>query len=296
MPSASEHWHRKRGHLLHMASHIYYHTGRYEDAALANMRAAAADSDYVGKVAPPGGMAALPMHQHNLRFGLNSALLSGDAAIALKFAREMQAAYPPDRRIFAEAYLALGQFLPVRDMLAMPRPRTSLAAALYHFARGVALARAGNAAAVSAEAGAIAEVQAHGQFGDEDRRVIAMIEVARLTLLGRAAMLRHDWPTAITRYRQAALFADKNEPFADPPFWPWPPRRSLAAALLAGGHAEESRQEAETTLKKWPNDGVTLHVLAEASARLGDPGTPSLAARAKQAWQGSAELLNPALI
>lgn len=284
------------GHMLHMASHIYYHEGRYEAAALANTQAAKADADYVTKVRPPGGMDALPMHQHNLDFGLGSALLSGDAPLAMKFAREMQANYPPTRMVFVRAYLAFGRVLPVSKVLGLAAPKQPLAAAFYHNARGEALARKGDALGVLAEAQGIGDLQHAADFGKQDPRVVAMLEVPRLELVGRAAMLRRDWPAAINAYRAAAVFAEDNDPFADPPLWPWSPRRSLAEALLKNGDAAAARTEAEAALKTRPNDGVTLHVLADAAARLGNPDAARIRIAAKRAWKGSAALLRPPLI
>jgi hypothetical protein len=110
------------GHMLHMASHIYFHTGRYELAVLANEQAAKADWDYVRKVRPLGGMDALPMHAHNLSFGLGAALQSGDVSRALQFAHEIQSGYPADNFVSVRAYLALGRYLPTPDVLALPRP------------------------------------------------------------------------------------------------------------------------------------------------------------------------------
>jgi tetratricopeptide (TPR) repeat protein len=132
------------GHMLHMVSHIDYHTGDYEGAAQANMAAVAADIDYVEKMQPPGGMDALPMHQHNLLFGLVASLISGDKDLALKFADEMQRSSPPESLAFAESYFAFGRFAPALDVLALKEPTASLARGFYHFARGEALVRDNN--------------------------------------------------------------------------------------------------------------------------------------------------------
>lgn len=284
------------GHLLHMASHIYFHTGDYQAAALANETAARADVDYVAKVQPPGGMNALPMHAHNLSYGLGSLLVSGDGRRALAFAREMQAGYAPDDITHVRSYLALGRYLPTAKVLAMPEPAPALAAGFYHFARGEALARDGRADGVAVEIAALERIQRDGQFPAQQKREGAMLEVARLTLVGRAAMLGKDWTAAAAAYRAAALFAEDKEPFADPPLWPWSPRRSLAEALLMSGDAAGAEQEARAALKLWPEDGVALQVLAGALAKRHDPAASSVLAQSKAAWRGPAELTAPAMI
>ena len=287
------------GHLVHMPSHIYYRVGRFEDATTANVRAAAADRAYVAAAHPPGGVPALALHAHNLSFGLAAALMSGDAAAGLDLARRMQAQYPADSFVSIRAYLGLGRYLPADQVLALPPPAPAAARAYLRYARGEARTRQGDAAGVRAEAQAIGALQAQaGSNGlakaPGDAR--AMIEVARLTLLGRASMLQHDWRAAADAYRRAARLREARDPGRDPPTWGWPPRRSLAAALLAAGDAKDAAREAKATLADWPGDGATLRVLGQAQAALHDPAAPQTLAAAARDWRGPAALLAPAML
>ena len=184
------------GHLVHMPSHIYLQVGRYEDAAVANRRAADADAAYVAAVRPPSGLPDFALHAHNLSYGLAGALMSGDAATGLDLAARLQAQYPAGGWLSAHAYLAIGRYAAPDAVLALAAPKPPLAQAFWRYARGEALARRGDAAGVRAEARAIADLQAHARLAlagldGEDR---AMVDLARLTLEGRAAMLAHDWP------------------------------------------------------------------------------------------------------
>ncbi len=278
------------GHLVHMPSHLYYRLGRFEDAGTVNRSAADADRAYVAAVKPPGGLPDFALHAHNLSFGLAGALMSGDGALALDLSRRMQAQYPADSFVYARAYLGLGAYAPVDEVLAL-RAAAPSAQSLLHFARGEAFARRGDAAGVAAETAAIGRLPASPAA---DLRAVS--EVARLTLEGRAAMLRHDWRAAATAYRRAAVLREAKDPGRDPPLWGWPPRRSLSSALLAGGDARGAVREAQATLRDWPGDGATLSVLARAQAALRDPEAPATAAAAVRAWRGSPELLRPELI
>lgn len=286
------------GHLVHMPSHIYYQVGRYEDAAVANRRAADADAAYVAAVRPPSGLPDFALHAHNLSYGLAGALMSGDAATGLDLARRLQAQYPADSWLSARAYLAVGRYAAPDAVLALPAPKPPLAQAFWRYARGEALARRGDGAGVRAEARAIADLQAHARpamakIESEDR---AMVDLARLTLEGRAAMLARDWPAASRAYRAAAALRESRDTGRDPPMWGWPPRRSLAAALLAAGDAAGAAREAKAALAVWPGDGVALTVLARAQAQASDPAAPATAAAAARAWRGPPDLLRPELV
>lgn len=290
------------GHLVHMPSHIYYRVGRFEDAAAANLRAADADAAYVAAVAPPGGIGDFALHAHNLSFGLAGALMSGDGPLALEFARRMRATYPAESFVSARSYLADGRYAPPAAVLALPAPRPApglgLALAYRDYARGEARARLGDPRGVRAEAAAIADLQrrarANGLAADAGTAVT--VEVGRLVLLGRALMLERNWRGAADSYRRAAVLREAKDTGVDPPLWGWPPRRSLAAALLAGGDPAGARREAAASLVRLPGDGAALHVLAQAQAALHDPAAARTAAEAARAWRGGPELLRLELI
>ncbi|WP_353069166.1 hypothetical protein RBB75_00145 [Tunturibacter empetritectus] len=284
------------GHMLHMSSHIDYRTGEYEAAAQANMAAVLADIGYVEKMQPPGGMASIPMHLHNLLFGLVSSLISGDKNLALSFADEMQRSSPPQSLAFAESYLAFGRFLPVEDVLNLKAPDTSLANGFYHFARGEAMIRRNDGIAAGHEAALIEDVHKTGSFEHTDPKIVAMLTVARETLNGQAAIVQKDYVSAVKEYTAAASFAEENDGYRDPPIWPWPPRRSLGEALLLQGHLREARKEIETTLLAMPNDPVSLRVLAEIAGQLLDPQSAGIQEHAAKVWFGSSDLLQPGMI
>ena len=85
------------GHLEHMPAHILQRVGRYEEAAEANRKGAAADLAYLKETAPPD---YYPMYLiHNFQFLASSAGMEGRRAetiAALKDAR----AHIPDELLF----------------------------------------------------------------------------------------------------------------------------------------------------------------------------------------------------
>jgi tetratricopeptide (TPR) repeat protein len=286
----------KSGHLLHMASHIDYHTGNYEAAAQANMAAVAADIEYVEKMQPPGGMNALPMHQHNLLFGLVASLISGDKDLALKFANEMQRSSPPESLAFAESYFAFGRFAPTPDVLNLKAPTASLASAFYHFARGEALIRDNDSHGALQEAEIIENIKKTGSFEHTDPKVVSMLTVALHMLSGRAAMVRKDYATAVKEYSFASSFEAEHDGYRDPQIWPWPPRRSLAEALLLQGNPLGARKEIETTLQAVPDDPISGTVLGAIEEKMRDHPSSSTPEHAGKVWLGPTDSLKPAMI
>ena len=64
------------GHLVHMPAHIYWRVGRYEDAAQANIKAAAVDEEYIAQCNAQGFYPAL-YYPHNIHFLWAAASMSG---------------------------------------------------------------------------------------------------------------------------------------------------------------------------------------------------------------------------
>jgi len=287
-------------HLVHMASHTFFRVGRYEDAAVANAAAIGADGAYLRAAHDPSAQGAVTYHGHDLHFGLAGAMAAGDAPLALRFAAHARFAYPPAiagaegaQLAIGSAYAAYGRYDPAQA-LALPEPGKAarFTAAMRHYARGEAFAAKGDAAAVRAEAARM-DVSDHvyDAMGAWARnQAEAVTKVARLTLLGRAAMLEGDPRGAAASYRAAVAIEDArlSGPGSwDPPPWWFPERRSLAAALLAAGDPTAAVATAREALRKWPREPLTLEVLAKAEEAAGE----GAAARrdleeARRVWRG----------
>ena len=283
-------------HLVHMPSHTFYGIGRYEDAAAANVRAIAADAAYAERVRPPSSDYRTGLLAHNMHFAINSALMRGDGATALSVAGQFRRRYlegrpdPRVRVIGSAVWYADGLHGDPAAVLAIAEPdETSLLhRALRHYARGEAHARQGDAAAVRVEAAAIAAILGGPQasaIGGRAAENLAII--ARHVLEGRAAMLAADPRAAETAYRAAMERQNAAGFGSDPPLWWYSVRRSVAAAVLAGGDAASAREQLLASLEHWPNDALALHALARAEEALGNRAAAAEAlVRARAGWQG----------
>jgi hypothetical protein len=283
-------------HLVHMPSHTYYGIGRYADASAVNIAALAADNAYAAKVKPPPTEYRTALYAHNSHFAIESALIRGDGRTALEISDHYRERYPeatePDylRVTRASTWYAYGLHADVAKVLAMPEPpaKEALMRAMRHYARGEALARRGDAAAVGAEAAAIAKLLAGPQgraLGSKP--VESLVEVARHVLDGRAAMLRNDPAAAAAAYRKAMTKQEAAGFDRDPPpFW-YSVRRSLAAAMIASGEHRSARGQLLASLQKWPNDPLAHYALAQAEQGLGMKAEAAASlARAKAIWAG----------
>jgi len=265
-------------HLVHMPSHTFYQIGRYRDAALANLDAIEVDQASITATGAKTSPWNIPYYGHNVRYALGGAMMAGEAAAALKIAdhyletpaEEVKAGGPWAQTGVASAWFAVGRYTDPDKVLAMSGPGKDLpiVRAMWRYGRGEAQARKGNRLGVLAEAALM-------RSGSEADRIpngsaTALAEIGRGVLNGRAAMIQGDYSGAAKLYRAAAErqergFGDQRDP---PPWW-YPVRRSLAAALLAEGRHGPALEEAQTVLKTWPKDPMTLLVIARAQAAIG---------------------------
>jgi hypothetical protein len=292
-------------HLVHMPSHTFYRVGRYRDAMMSNVNAVALDKRYDGLAKPPGGLPAMRLHAHNIHFGMGGALMAGGAEEGLKLADWYMATWPalvaapgaaedPSmmyRQIMAaDAYALYGRFGDAAKVagLAEPDAGRPLMRVGWRYARGEAAARRGDATAVRAEAAAIAAILAQKPFKapmlDEQT---GFAELFQKVLEGRAAMIDGDWAAAQTAYAAAAAIQAQGPEGGDPPLIWYPTRRSLAAAMLAGGDAAGAKAKVEELLTDWPNDPYSYLILAQAEAALGHHDAANEAeAKSRIEWIG----------
>ena len=223
-------------------------------------------------------------YAHNLAFGLAGSLMSGDGALALRYAEHAARVYPdagPARRgnPTARTYVALALYAP-GQMLDLPASAQADARfKLYRaYGRGEALLRQGDAAGARRELEALRKVDT----------AIAEKAIAAGVLEGRLAMAAGDPSRAARLFSEAAGVQAKNAGYMDPPEWWYPVRRSLAAAWLKAGDARKAEAEASASLTLWKNDPLALFVLGKAQLALGQPalGEASLA-KARTLWRGN---------
>ncbi|MFN4092407.1 MAG: hypothetical protein ACK4FG_05885 [Brevundimonas sp.] len=287
-------------HLVHMPSHTFYRVGRYKDAMRSNVNAVALDLRYDGLARPPGGVPGMPLHGHNIHFGMGGALMAGGAGEGLALAEWFLKTYPDTpadnlwRKMMANnAYALYGRYGDAAQVAALPEPPEThpLLRISWRYARGEAAARAGDAAAVRAEAEAIRQIRdtegfKTGPMADARQE---FTEISQRVLEGRAAMIERDWAAAMTAFGRAAEIQGKEDEGGDPPIIWYPTRRSLAAAMLASGDAAGARDKVLELLKDWPGDPYSYFVLAEAEEALGNAAGAAEARRLSRVeWIGGA--------
>ena len=142
------------GHLVHMPTHIYIHTGHIGRVAELNAKAAAADERYI-EVAKPEGLYPFMYYGHNVHFVVVGNILIGRYEDALKAGQQMAELVAPhvaQMGPMVEWALSLPTLSHVRfhkwdAILAAPRPPDSqpLARSFDHYARALALQMTGKA-------------------------------------------------------------------------------------------------------------------------------------------------------
>lgn len=280
-------------HLVHMPSHSFYGVGRYRDAAAVNVAAIAADRAFVRRVRPPASNYRTGLLAHNMHFAMNSALIRGDGGTALATADQYRAAYGTEsgfgyKLLGSATFFAAGLHGEVSDVLALPAEKSPLSNALRHYARGEAMARRGDAGGVRQEAQAIAGILASDQSAALGSKTAeALVKVTQHVLDGRAAMLAGDPKAAADAYFKGMQVQVAANFSSDPPLFWYPVRRSYAAALLAAGDPARAREHLHATLKRWPNDPLTLYALSVADRKLGSVAAADRnLARARSGWGG----------
>lgn len=287
------------GHLVHMPAHIYFARGRYADSIRVNVAAARADEAYI-RATNDRGLVRYGYYPHNIHFIVMSAQMTGDMPTALREARRLRTVLDPAtsarigwvQAIDAAPFLAMAQFAPPADILAMPAPdpRLPYAAAMRHYARATAYAglrdRAGFARELAAltamrNAPGVAELVAQGV------PVTDLIAIAEAVARGRMAYANGRYDEAIAAYR-AAIAVEGRLPYMEPPFWYYPVNQSLGAALLRANRPAEASQAFRTALLQRPQNGWAVYGLAQSEAAQGNRREAQAARNAlRRIWLGN---------
>jgi len=284
------------GHLVHMPSHIYFRVGRYQDSALANIRAAEVDEAYIAQCNAQGFYPAL-YYPHNIHFLWASATMQGQSALSLDSARRVVAnvrveqveQFPTIQFFRTVPMLSLVRFARWEEILAEPEPYEpfAFARAIWHYGRGVAHAALGDTEAALVELAAIEQLEPEVDeiFMGNVYPARDLLEIAKSLLRGEMAYRSGDAETAVLAFEEAVALQDAL-PYTEPPFWYYPTRQSLGAALLASDRVAEAQAVFEKDLAQYPMNGWSMFGLAEALRRQGDAaGAERITARFETVWQ-----------
>jgi tetratricopeptide (TPR) repeat protein len=263
------------GHLVHMPAHIYIRLGMYDKAAEQNEHAAATDESYIADQ-QPDGIYPIGYYSHNLHFLSVAAMMEGRSSEAIDAARRLAANVTPDvaRQIppleqwTAFPYLVLVRFGRWQEILDEAAPPSDLAftTAVWHYARGMALAGSGRLDEAAGEkstfddvARAIPAERVVGSF----HKAADLLRIASDVLGADIAVREKHQDEAEALLRDAVQIQDGLR-YDEPPAWPVPVRQQLGAVLLRAGKPAEAEALYHEDLKRNPNNGWSLHGLAEA--------------------------------
>ena len=262
------------GHLVHMPAHTFWRVGRYHDASEANVKAAAVDEAYIAQCNAQGFYPAM-YYPHNIHFLWAAASMEGRSAVAIEAARKVAAnvrleqikEFPTVEFFKTIPLLALTQFGRWDEILAEPMPDPSLdyATAIAHYARGTALARKGDLAGARAERAKLVPLRDTTKImflDTNDYPAVTLLQIADALLQGDIALASGATAQAITHFQRAVELQDAL-PYTEPPFWYYPTRQSLGAALLRAKRAGEAEAVYRRDLQDYPHNGWSMFGLVQ---------------------------------
>jgi tetratricopeptide (TPR) repeat protein len=293
------------GHLVHMPTHIYIHTGHIDRVAELNDRAAKADETYI-KVAKPEGLYPFMYYGHNVHFVVVGNLLTGRYEDAARAAKQMAALVEPHLAHMGpimEWAVGLGTLTDVRfhkwdAILAAPRPAASLplTRAFDHYARALAFQSAGKLDDAKREAAefevARGKVPAEAMVGAFNPAA-PVLELVSHLLQGQLASSTGE----SVAHLEKAVAAQDAFNYDEPEPWPWSVRETLGAVLLKAGRNAEAEKVFRVDLEKNPASGRTLFGLLKSLEAQQKTAEATLVKREfERAWKGATSPLTVDLL
>lgn len=268
-------------HIQHMPSHIYMNVGRYGDGVRANQRARMVDQ------AARRGEAVSAYPPHNTLMLVFAAWLDGQSGVALSAARDIARERPEDA---FHQYLQLARFGRWDELLEREdRPEEAFQAAMWRFARGLAMLRTGDVAGAEA---AVEAIRAIRDDTPEDATYhffrhsqVDLLGIAEHVLAGEIAAAGGDVEAAEEHLRQAVALED-GLTYSEPEPWPIPARHVLGAVLLEAGQPEEAEAVHRAALEVHPENGWSLKGLQRSLAAQGrDAEAAEVGEAFRRAWR-----------
>ncbi|MDB4951537.1 MAG: hypothetical protein JWM27_4186 [Gemmatimonadetes bacterium] len=282
------------GHIVHMPSHILLLVGAYGGAVDHNDRAVRIDSAFI---AWRGGEGRYPLYfAHNREFLWAAATSTGEYERALAQATAVSSVvtdtvlrtYPWAEHFLISRLLVLTRFGRYDQVLREPPPPPArrMATAMWRYARAIAYARTGRAAAAGVEADSLEAIRGFlapdVAYGINSARTI--LQVALLTARGEAAATID--PVAAAEPLRAAVAAQDSLRYDEPPPFYYPVRHSLGAVLMAAGQLHEAEEVYREDLRRNPENGWSLYGLYQVLDRAGRPAEAAqVMARFTAAWR-----------
>ena len=262
------------GHLVHMPAHILQRVGRYEEAAEANRKGAAADVAYLANTSPLDYYPTMYI-SHNFQFLAFSAAAEGRDAETLDAVRRSRASVsdaslkemPGTDWYVAELYTAPVRFGKWDLLLAEAPPAPGLAGLTggYLYATSVALAAKNQPTKARARLAQldtlIASLPADLPAGQNSLRDV--LAVARSVAAARISSAEGRGEDALRNLRDAVRLED-GLGYDEPADWFFPVRHLLGAELVRAGKSKEAERVYREDLERHPGNGWALCGLMQA--------------------------------
>lgn len=293
------------GHLVHMPSHIWMQTGRYDDSAACNRRAAALDDAWF-ETDTNAGEYRLYM-AHNRHFLAFAATMQGRKREAVSSIRAISEEVPPyimeamafvSDGVAASKWHVLTRFGMWDEILEEPAPPkwAAIGHCLMHYARGVAFANTGRIAEARLELEAFDEAVANIPEGDwllGNQQAVEIMPLGRLVLEGEIEFKDGNRKKGLELLAQAVAMEEMLV-YAEPAPWMMPARHAYGALLITDGQYDKAEEVYIRDLEIFPANGWALLGLRDAlrgQGRMDEANQTDQAFR--RAWK-SADVMPPA--
>ncbi len=162
--------------------------------------------------------------------------------------------------------LTLARFGKWDEALALPHPPPDqlFAAAMFHYARGMAQAAKLNLEATQQELAALERIASNPQIKVADQAFPLpgekLVGLSRHVLAGELAG-RRGQAAEMNQQFTIAIQLEDELPYMEPPYWHHPVRQIYGAALLQAGKAAEAEKIYREDLERHPANGWSLYGL-----------------------------------
>ncbi|MEO6693627.1 MAG: tetratricopeptide repeat protein [Ignavibacteria bacterium] len=260
------------GHLVHMPAHTFFRVGDYEGASLANFNAINADESYISRYKPEG-IYPVMYYNHNINFISVSKMMEGNFSDAIKYAKQIEQNVKPVVQemqmleiFYSNPLMILISFEKWGDILSYPKPTEGLdlSTAIWHFARGIALANPGKTTEATNELNEMIKLKekipAEAVFGFSSAKTI--LDLAEALLTANIAAHSDKLNESLDLFDRAVSFEDALN-YDEPPDWYPSVRLNLGKVLYSAGKYEDAERVYRDDLKKYPHNGRGLFGLHE---------------------------------
>eukprot|EP00451_Oxyrrhis_marina_P004286 CAMPEP_0204302354 /NCGR_PEP_ID=MMETSP0468-20130131/81993_1 /ASSEMBLY_ACC=CAM_ASM_000383 /TAXON_ID=2969 /ORGANISM="Oxyrrhis marina" /LENGTH=522 /DNA_ID=CAMNT_0051281571 /DNA_START=14 /DNA_END=1579 /DNA_ORIENTATION=- len=264
----------KSPHIVHMAFHVFMHTGQYAESVALNHRAENMSMQvYPLHNVDTVSWACRMMKQENCatqaaqRLARMARMRCNDTAVAF------ETGFPISRFGVIEMtnFVAFEQWEHILE-IDLPPCADDYWQGMYHFSRAAAMLALGSAdwqdeAALLAEVSARAatRVATVGPGFGVFNEVFATFPVNQLLSLAQTELLARSSDHPLEQWTAAVRLQD-GLPYDEPPAWYLPLRYQLASAQIAAGDLQASVATIQECLLLQPNDTWALDLLVEACA------------------------------